>query len=94
MTDEVSLRRRVEKGRQAAALLEDLFFKEAVETVKNSIWDQFRTSQPDDDVGRRYARAKFDALEGVVNDIRWYVGDGQMAANALRIEEDLKERRA
>lgn len=94
MTDEVALQRRIENGRKAAALLEDPFFKEAIEQVKTSVWDQFRSSKPEDDTGRRYARAKLDALEGVINSIRWFVGDGQMATTQLAIAQNSKEKRA
>lgn len=94
MTDEVSLRRRIENGRKAAALLEDPFFKEAVEAVKTSAWDQFRTSKIEDDAGRRYARAKLDAIEGVIQSIRWFESDANRAAFELDADAFMKERRA
>lgn len=94
MADEVSLHRRIERGRKAATLLDDDFFKEAIDAVTADCVKMFATSAIDDDVKRSYARAKLDAINGVRESIRWYVQDAKMAADTLNIEARIKQGRA
>ena len=88
--DAAERRQEVSRGVRARQIYEDSLFKEAVEAVKNRIWDDFRNSPLDDAKGdelRRNARLKLECLDQVLRDLRRHVETGDLASKQLPLIE-------
>lgn len=73
----------VSRGEQAKRIYEDALFKEAVEAVRDRIWDQFSRCPVADDRGLLVARIKLECMDEVLRELRHHMDTGKMASQHL-----------
>lgn len=71
------------RGRRAAAILENPLFKDAVRAVRDGAVSQFENSAEDDDRTRTLARLKVGVLQDVVGRLTRHMHSGQAAETRL-----------
>jgi hypothetical protein len=81
--DAAERRQEVNRGEQAKRVYEDSLFKEAVEAMKDRLWDEFRAAGPSDRDALVTVRLKFQCLEDLLADLRRHMSTGRMAAEKL-----------
>lgn len=82
----------IHRAHQVSQTLDSAVFKEAVEAVKQRLYEEFSRSELDDDRGRLYARIGMDVLDRILKHLRHHVQTGKLAKTALAEIEEKKRR--
>lgn len=90
---EVTATREAERARQAARIVDNPLFKEAVAACNDKIHDEFARSKLSDDETRRNARIAIDLLDRLLKNLKHHIETGKMANQTLVNIEDERKRK-
>lgn len=76
-------REELNRASRAKVIYEDPIFAEAVEALKARLWDEFATSEINDDDTRRNARIGLDMLDRILKSFKHHMETGKFAALEL-----------
>lgn len=84
----------IHRAHQVSQILDSGAFVEAVEAVKQQIYDEFAKSALDDDLARLRARVSIDLLNRILKNLRHHIDTGKMAQGVITsIEEKRRQSR-
>jgi len=81
----------INRAHQVSQILDSKAFQDAVEAVKQQLYEEFARSPLDDENTRLRARVGVDMLDRVLKHLRKHIDTGKMATQALA-EVDKKRR--
>jgi hypothetical protein len=81
--DERQLLAERERGHQVKQILDNRHFQDAVEAVKDRLWQEFCLSKLDDEDMRYRVRLQLDLLSSLLRALRHHIETGEMAHTSL-----------
>ncbi|MDH3919057.1 MAG: hypothetical protein OEU25_12870 [Rhodospirillales bacterium] len=83
------------RAHQVSQILDSGAFKDAVEAVKQQLYEEFARSPLDDDGLRLRARIGMDVLDRILKNLRHHIDTGKLAqASLLAIEKKRRQKAA